>query len=176
MADEVKDKGAAEGTGEGDQGEQTPKKKGGKLKLFLILFAAIVVGGGAVGYFFFGKQVAAHYFGGPAQGHEKKKKEAMGPIISLEPFIFNVGGDSPRYAKIALGVELKDAKTMEEAKKMVPAMRDRVLSVLGTKGPDVLMDIKNRDSLKQELFGSLKDLFKESTELKSVYITDIIIQ
>lgn len=176
MADEVKDKGVPEGAGEGNQGNETPKKKGGKLKMFLILFLVILVGGGAAGYFFFGKQIAARYSGGTAQGHEKKKKEAIGPILTLEPFIFNVGGDSPRYAKIALGVELKDAKTMEEAKKMVPAMRDKALSVLGTKGPDVLMDIKNRDSLKQELFGSLKDLFKESTELKSVYITDIIIQ
>ena len=59
---------------------------------------------------------------------------------------------------------------------MVPAMRDKVLSVLGTKGPDVLMDINNRVNLKQELHSNLKDLFKEDRELKSVYITDIIIQ
>ncbi|OPY83735.1 MAG: flagellar basal body-associated protein FliL [Syntrophorhabdus sp. PtaU1.Bin153] len=176
MAEEAKGRVAAEGIGEGDQAEETPKKKRGKLKLFLLLFVAIVVAGGAAGYFFFGKELAAHYSGGLEQGQEKKKKPAMGPILSLEPFIFNVGGDSPRYAKIALGVELKDAKVMEEAKKMIPAMRDRVLSVLGTKGPDVLMDIKNRDNLKQELHGSLKELFKESTELKTVYITDIIIQ
>ncbi|HBA53484.1 MAG TPA: hypothetical protein DCZ04_03255 [Syntrophorhabdus aromaticivorans] len=175
MAGEAKDKmAAAEGIGEGDQGEETPKKKRGKFKLFLLLGVIIVAvaAGGTAGYFFFGKQIAAYRF---MQGREKKK-ETIGPILSLEPFIFNVGGDSPRYAKIALGVELKDAKTMEEAKKMVPAMRDKVLSVLGTKGPDVLMDINNRVNLKQELHSNLKDLFKEDRELKSVYITDIIIQ
>jgi flagellar basal body-associated protein FliL len=51
-----------------------------------------------------------------------------------------------------------------------------VLSVLGTKGPDLLMDINNRNNLKQELQNGIKTLFKEGTELKSVYITDIIIQ
>jgi flagellar FliL protein len=159
------------------QEEGAPRKKGGKLKLIMIIVLVVLVGGGAGAYFVFGNQIKARFFGGAAeQTQEVKKKEAMGPILSLDPFIFNIGGSSGKFAKITLGVEVKDAKVMEEAKKMVPAIRDKVLSVLGAKGPEVLMDINNRNSLKQELQNGIKTIFKDDGELKSVYITDIIIQ
>jgi flagellar protein FliL len=159
------------------QEEGAPRKKGGKLKLIMIIALVVLVGGGAGAYFVFGNQIKARFFGGSAEPvQETKKKEAMGPILSLDPFIFNIGGSSGKFAKITLGVEVKDAKVMEEAKKMVPAIRDKVLSVLGAKGPEVLMDINNRNSLKQELQSGIKTIFKEDAELKSVYITDIIIQ
>jgi len=159
------------------EGEGTPGRKGGKLKLIMIIALVVLVGGGAGTYFVFGNQIKARFFGGGAeQAQEVKKKEALGPILSLEPFIFNIGGNSGKFAKITLGIEVKDAKVMEEAKKMVPAIRDRALSVLGAKGPEVLMDINTRNALKQELQGGIRALFKENGELKSVYITDIIIQ
>ena len=157
--------------------EDTPKKKGGKLKLIIIIVLVIFVGGGAGAYFVFGNQIKARFFGdGTEPIKEAKKKDVIGPILSLEPFIFNIGGTSGKFAKITLGVEVKDAKVMEEAKKMVPAMRDKALSVLGAKGPEVLIDINNRNNLKKELHSGIKTLFKEDAELKSVYITDIIIQ
>lgn len=162
-----------------DEGEAegTPKKKGGKLKLILIIVVVVVLGGGAGTYFVFGKQIKGRFFGtGEQVSQETKKKEAMGPILSLEPFIFNIGGSSGKFAKITLGVEVKDGKVMEEAKKMVPAIRDRILSILGSKGPDVLMDINNRNNLKVEIQSGLKTLFKDAAELRAVYITDIIVQ
>jgi flagellar FliL protein len=159
------------------QEDGAPRKKSGKLKLIMIVTLVVLVGGGAGAYFVFGNQIKTRFFGGTAEPvQEANKKEAMGPILSLEPFIFNIGGSNTKFAKITLGVEVKDAKVMEEAKKMVPAIRDKALSILGVKGPDVLMDINNRNTLKQELQNGIKTLFKEGTELKSVYITDIIIQ
>jgi len=162
---------------EAEDGEGAPKKKSGKLKLIMIIALVVLVGGSAGAYFVFGNQIKARFFGVNTEpAKETKKKEAIGPILSLEPFIFNIGGSSGKFAKISLGIEVKDAKVMEVAKKMVPAIRDKALSVLGTKGPEMLMDINNRNNLKQELHGSIKTLFKEDVELKSVYITDIIIQ
>lgn len=157
--------------------ETTTKKKGGKLKLILIIVLVILVGGGAGAYFVFGKQIKARFLGGGTEPvTEPKKKNSIGPILSLEPFIFNIGGANGKFAKITLGVEVKDAKVMEEAKKMVPAIRDKTLSILGTKGPEVLMDINSRNNLKKELHSGIKALFKEDSELRSIYITDIIIQ
>ncbi|HNQ45438.1 MAG TPA: flagellar basal body-associated FliL family protein [Syntrophorhabdus sp.] len=162
---------------ETEDSEGTPQKKGGKLKLIMIIVLIVLVGGGAGVYFVFGNQLKARFFGGIEQPvKDEKKRESIGPILSLEPFIFNIGGASGKFAKITLGVEVKDAKVMEEAKKMVPAIRDRTLSVLGSKGPEVLMDINNRNHLKKELLNAMKTLFKDDAELKSLYITDIIVQ
>lgn len=156
--------------------EEKPRKKGGKLKLIMIIALVVIVGGGAGTYFMFGNQIKSRFFGVSGEQGQEKKKESIGPILSLEPFIFNIGGNSGKFAKITLGVELKDAKVMEEAKKMIPAMRDRLLSALGAKTADILVDIASRENLKKELHSSIKALFKEDSELRSVYITDIIIQ
>jgi flagellar protein FliL len=159
--------------------EQPETKKKGKLKLILlIVFLALAVGAGGT-YFFFGDVIKQKYFGVSQENveHKKDKKEkAVGPILSFEPFLFNISGNSSRFAKVSIGIELKDAKVLEEAKKMVPIVRDKVLSVLSTKGPEMLMDVNNRNAIKQELHNALKNMFKDQEDLTAIYITDIIIQ
>ena len=104
------------------------------------------------------------------------KKEAVGPILQLDPFVFNLTGNQSRYAKVTLGIEVKDVKAMEEAKKMIPVIRDRILSIFGTKAAEVLMDVNQRETIKKEVHASLKAVFPGDDGLKAVYITDIIIQ
>jgi flagellar basal body-associated protein FliL len=159
--------------------EQPEEKKKGKFKLILlIVLLALCIGAGGT-YFFFGDQIIRKFSGIPEDSveHKKEKKDkTVGPILSFEPFLFNILGSSSRFAKVSIGIELKDAKVLEEAKKMMPIARDRVLSVLGTKGPDMLMDVNNRKAIKQELYNSLKNIFKDPGDLTAIYITDIIIQ
>jgi flagellar basal body-associated protein FliL len=38
------------------------------------------------------------------------------------------------------------------------------------------MDVSRRENLKNEIYESMKGLFKEVSDVKAVYITDIIIQ
>jgi flagellar basal body-associated protein FliL len=155
---------------------EEPKKKG-KLKLILlVVFVALAVGTGGT-YFFFKDKIMQQFFGvAPHAVEKKKEKKEVGPILSLEPFLFNISGHSSKFAKVTLGIELKDAKILEEAKKMVPMVRDRALSVLGSKGPEMLSDVANRNAIKEELGNSLKPLFKEQGDITAIYITDIIIQ
>ncbi len=155
---------------------QEPKKKG-KLKLILlVIFVALGLGAGGT-YFFFKDKIMQQFFGAEPQAVEKKKeKKEVGPILSLEPFLFNISGNTSKFAKVTIGVELKNLKIMEEAKKMVPMVRDRALSVLGSKGPEMLMDVGKRDAIKEELSNALKPLFKEQGDIAAIYITDIIIQ
>jgi flagellar FliL protein len=118
----------------------------------------------------------AKIFKKTAQEGEKKVERKIGPIMSLEPFLFNIAGNSSRFAKISLGIEMKDIKSMEEAKNMTLLIRDRILSVLGSKNIEVLMDVNSRDAIKQELLTSLKGIFKKPDEINAIYITDFIIQ
>jgi flagellar basal body-associated protein FliL len=193
-----KSKEAAEESGEAkDAG-----KKKSKLKsiVFLALFIVVIGGGLGAGYYFFGnkiissiqkifakkpqeaeqqggeQQAGEQQTGGEQQEAKEKKKEAIGPILSLDPFVFNMSGNQSKYAKVTLGLELKDPKVMEETKKMIPVIRDRILSIFGTKAPEALMDVTQRNAMKGEIQASLKTLFKDAEDLQAVYITDIIIQ
>ncbi|MHB8111445.1 MAG: flagellar basal body-associated FliL family protein [Syntrophorhabdaceae bacterium] len=156
-----------------------PGKKGKWSKVILLTVLLFVAGSGAGAYFMFGKKYIAEFLGKKPVGSapaSPAKKEAVGPILQLDPFVFNLSGNQAKYAKISLGIEVRDVKAMEETKKMVPLIRDKVLSIFGTKAPEVLMDVNQREMIKKEVHTSLKAIFKNEDELKAVYITDIIIQ
>lgn len=155
--------------------ELPPPKKKGKLMLILIILVVVIGAGAGGGYYFFGAKLFKKA-GAEQQEGEVKKKGGIGPILALEPFVFNLSGSPNKFAKITLGIELKDPKILEEGKKMMPAIRDQVLSVLGSKGPEALMDVAARDTIKKEIYGKLKVLFKDAADLNAVYITDIIVQ
>ncbi len=171
------------------------KKKGGNTIFLVIGFLVIAIVGGG-GYFMYGKtlfeQVAQKKLGIKAavkkpedkKPDEKKsadnkkpgaEKVEVGPIVPLEPFIINVAGDPTKFVKISVAVELKNEKIAEETKKISPAMRDVMLTVLGAKKPEVFMDINGRNAMKKELFDGINKLFADGG-LKAVYITDIIMQ
>jgi flagellar protein FliL len=167
----------AEEKQEETKGEETKEvKKKGKFKLILLLMVVILAASAGGGYFLYGDIIMKKYFGKGEEAQEAKKKHTVGPILALEPFLFNLSGSQSKFAKITLAVELKDAKIMEETKKMVPAVRDKILSVLGSKGPEVLMDINARNTIKKELYETLKGLFKDAADLNAIYVTDIIVQ
>lgn len=178
MAEERIDRTDLEGM-EQKEGLEKPVKKKGKSKLIIIIIFFLIVAGGAGGYFMFGKKLVAGYMGKQNVAEAKEaapKKEGVGPILQLDPFVFNLTGNQSKYAKVSLGIEVKDVKAMEETKKMIPVIRDRILVIFGTKAPEVLMDVNQREAIKKEVHASLKDIFKNDGELKAVYITDIIIQ
>lgn len=164
------------------QEEAPPKKKRSKLLLFILLFLMLLAGSAAGAYFFYGDQILARYIGSDgADGSpakkvaEKKKGGEAGPILTLEPFIFNLAGNSSRFAKVSLAIRLQNAKALEEAKKMAPVLRDKALMVLSAKSAEELINVARRDSIKVELQNGLKSVFIEKEDLDSVYITDIII-
>lgn len=168
-----------EAPGEAPQKKEKVKPSGkkSKSKLILIIIFVVMVGAGAGAYFAFGKKYIANYLGKkPGVAAAAVKKDAVGPILQLEPFVFNLTGNQSKYAKVSLGVEVKDVKAMEETKKVIPVIRDRILVIFGAKTPEILMDVNQREVLKKEVHASLKTIFKNEDELKAVYITDIIIQ
>jgi flagellar protein FliL len=155
----------------GNENAEQAKPKSKMKLIILIVVPVLLLGGLAATYFLYGDQILGRETG---EKKEEKKHEAVGPILTLEPFIFNLASNTTRFAKVSLAIELKDAKVVEEAKKITPVLRDKALSVLSAKTPEVLIDVQSREPLKQELIAGLKGLLKPG-ELRSVYITDIII-
>jgi flagellar protein FliL len=153
----------------GMDGQAKPKSKM-KLIILIIVPCLLLAGLGAT-YFLYGDKILGRQTG---EKKQEKKQEGVGPILTLEPFIFNLASNTTRFAKVSLAIELKDAKVVEEAKKITPVLRDKALSILSAKTPEILIDVQSREPLKQELIAGLKGLLKPG-ELRSVYITDIII-
>jgi len=149
------------------------KKKKGYLKIVVIGVVAAGLAGGA-GYHVYGKTLRARYSQKQQASNEQERIE-VGPILSLDPFIINVSGDSLKFVKISVAMELKNEKAVERTKKMTPVVRDIMLSVLGTKRPEVFMDVNGRAAMKKELFDGVNRLFADNG-LKAVYITDIVMQ
>jgi len=165
------------------QEPQEEGKKKGKFKLILLIICVVFCLGIGGTYFFYGDRIMGILFGKPPnengekpKEHEKKMERTVGPMLSLEPFLFNIAGNSSKFAKISIGIELKDVKVLEEAKKMTPLIRDNVLSILGSKSTEVLMGVNSRDVIRQEIHNTLKGLFKKPADINAIYITDIIIQ
>ncbi len=190
MAKEKDDKERQEKNGEQEEktrasaAEPVPRKKKSKLIFILVFLILLLCGGSAGAYFFFGDRIMERLVANSSAGRagakkaaalEAKKISAGGPILTLDPFIFNLAGNSSRFAKVSLAVSLQNPKAFEEAKKIVPVLRDKALMVLSGKSAEELIDVGKRDSIKSELQNALKDLFKEKEDLESVYITDIII-
>jgi flagellar protein FliL len=172
MAEERRDAKAIEA-------EEEEPKKGGMGKLIMIIVLVVVLGGGgAAGYFFRQKiPFVSQYFAKHEEGEETaKKKTEVGPILPLDPFVFNLSGNQTKFAKVSVAVEMKDTKVMEEAKKMIPVIRDGILTVLSAKSPDVLLDMASRDKIKKELQEHLKGVFHVENGVQAVYITDMVIQ
>jgi flagellar FliL protein len=157
-----------------------PKKKKGFLKTLLIVLVAAGLAGGA-GYYFYGKTVMSERaqkrtLKDEARDDRKDNgRTEIGPIVSLDPFVMNVSGNSSRFVKMAVALEVRDAKTTEEVKKMTPAIRDAMLGVLGAKPPEAFMDVTGREAMKKELFDSVSGFFTKG-DLQAVYITDLIMQ
>jgi flagellar FliL protein len=146
-------------------------KKKGLIKILIIgLFVAIIAGG--AGYYFYGKSLSNRSSNSENKPVEKKE---IGPIFALDPFIINVSGNTSRYVKISVAIELGSEKAVEHTKKMTPVIRDTMLTVLGSKAPEVFMDVNGRNGMKKELYDGISGFFK-TADLKSVYITDIIMQ
>ncbi len=188
MAKEKDDKQEAKANGE-VQGAAVPQqaapvKKRSKLIMLLLILVLLLFGGGAGAYFFFGEQILERILASSSAGRsltrkaaavEAKKVNSGGPILTLDPFIFNLAGNSTRFAKVSLAISLQNPKAFEEAKKIAPVIRDKALTVLSAKSAEELIDVAKRDSIKVELQNGLKGAFKEKEDLESVYITDIII-
>jgi flagellar FliL protein len=159
--------------------KEAPKKKKSKALIFLVLIVVLLGGVLGAAYHFYGEKILKKEKAEVEKEEkkvEKKGEEKAGPILTLDPFLLNLSGSLQRYAKISVSLEVKDAKTLEHAKKVVPALRDRIIYVLSSKTAENLLDVTAREAIKAEIGEKIKGLFEDEKSVKAVYITDIVIQ
>ena len=134
----------------------------GKKKLIIILAAVLLLagvgGGGAV--FMMKKKAAEAAAAAEAEGEDgepvkkagKKEHGAPPAFLPLEPFIVNLADkEVDRYAQIGVTLELDDAKTADELKAYMPAIRNGILMVLAHKTSAELLERKGKEALADEI-------------------------
>jgi flagellar FliL protein len=140
-----------------------PAAKGGKKKLIIIIIAAVLVlvlGGGGAAFFLTKKptvegEETADEDGGHAKAEApaakaKPKHDPKHPptFVPLDPFTVNLADrESERYAQVAVTLEIDDAKTADELKLYMPAIRNNILMVLSHKTAEQLLTRAGKEKL-----------------------------
>ena len=132
-------------------------KAGGKKKLIIIIAAVLllVLGGGGAAFFLLKKKQAVgedEDDGGhaPAAAHAKAEvKAGAAPVfVPLDPFTVNLADrDSERYAQVGITLEIEDAKTGEQLKAYMPAIRNNILMLLARKTAAELLSPEGKTKL-----------------------------
>ena len=144
---------------------EAPKPKKGLSKKLIIILAVVlllVVGGGAAAFIIMKQRAAAAAAAAAEEGgehaadtgHDDKKKEHKGPptFLPLEPFVVNLADrESERYAQVGVTLEVVDAKSAEELKAYMPAIRNAVLMILAHKTAAELLDREGKMKLAEEI-------------------------
>ena len=153
--------------------------KGGKKKLIIIIAAVLVLvlGGGGAAMLLLKKK--------PAEGEEDasgghSKAESAEPVkakpkhdpkhpptfVPLDPFTVNLADkESERYAQIGITLEIDDAKTADELKLYMPAIRNNILMVLAHKSAAEILTREGKEKLsKAILYAAVRPLGYEVDE------------
>jgi flagellar FliL protein len=147
--------------------DAAPAAKGGKKKLIIIIAAVLllVLGGGGAAFMLMKKKPAEGDEDGADGGHAKaeahepaaKAKPKHDPkhppvFVPLDPFTVNLADkESERYAQIGVTLEIDDAKTGEELKVYMPAIRNNILMVLSHKTAAQLLTREGKEKLAQSI-------------------------
>jgi flagellar FliL protein len=160
--------------------DAAPPAKGGKKKLIIIIAAALLVvliGGGAAFFLLKKKPAEGDEDGGEGQAKAEAREPAAKPkpkhdpkhppvFVPLDPFTVNLADkETERYAQIGVTLEIEDAKTGEELKLYMPAIRNNILMVLSHKTAGQLLTREGKEKLAQSiLYASVRPLGYEIEE------------
>jgi len=168
-----------------------PAEKPKSKKLLIIIITLVVVlaaaGGGA--FFLLKGEGEEHEAEAPAN-HEKakpkpkKKKDAAAAptFMPLDAVVVNLADPgTTRYAQVGLTLQLEDAKTAEEVKKYMPAIRSGILMLISRRTADELLSADGKAKLAEEILELVQktadmEPYKGYSPVEAVLFSSIIVQ
>ena len=150
----------------------SPPAKGGKKKLMMLIAAVLVVllGGGGGAFLLLkkphdaedgdGAEVAVkskgkgkHAAEAPTQAQRSNLDPKHPPIfVPLDPFTVNLADrESERYAQVGVTLEIDDAKTSDQLKLFMPAIRNNILMVLSNRSATQLLTTEGKEKLARSI-------------------------
>ena len=150
--------------------------KGGKKKLIIIIAVLVLVLGGGGAALLMKKKPAddEEDSGGhgkteatePAKAKAKHDPKHPPTFVPLDPFTVNLADkESERYAQIGITLEIDDAKTADDLKVYMPAIRNNILMVLAHKTAAEILTREGKEKLaKSILYAAVRPLGFEVDE------------
>ena len=177
--------------------EEAAPAKGKKMMLAILLVGGVAIGGGA-GAFFAGPLLAEKVMGpvAPAapgaegehgeaaaeEGHGEEGEEgehgegATAAVYQIENLVLNPAqSGGTRFLMLTVAFQVKDETVIEQMKLRDAEVRDAILTVIGSKTVEQLVEITGRDPLKAELKGSVAPLFAKDA-VTQIYFPQFVVQ
>ncbi len=176
------------GAKKAEEAAEGAAEKGGGRKLVLILAAVLVLaaGGGAAAWFLglFGggkSEAAAPAQGGAhAEGHGGQPAEPVGPpvvFVDLPDILVNLKSTNkrPRFLKLKVALEVKDARAAEQVKLLTPRILDGFQLYLRALDADEIQGSNGMLTLKEELLARINQAVAPS-RIADVLLKEILVQ
>jgi len=121
------------------------------LIIILGVVAVLVIGGGAAAWFLMSRSHADDEEGAAAPAHKEAPKVAP-TFLPMENMVVNLadpGGD--RFAQVGITLELDDAKTAEQVKQYLPAIRSGILMLISQRTSSELLQREGKEKLATDI-------------------------
>lgn len=167
---------------------QAPPPKSKKLLISIVALVVMLVAGGVAAFFLLiGNQFVedAESEEAPVKAEKaKSRKEAKVPptFVPLDAVVVNLADvDSARYAQVGITLQVKDAKTTDEIKKFMPAIRNGVLMAISRRTADELLSAEGKEKLAAEILELVQktagmEPYKGYSPVEAVLFSSIIVQ
>jgi len=107
---------------------------------------------------------------------KKGVKVMIKSLLSMETFVVNLADPGgKRYLRVSIALEIDDKDFVEEAKKNVPRMRDKILLILPAKKFQDIRTSSGKDSLRKEIIAQLNPLL-DKCKITNLYFQEFVIQ
>ncbi len=175
-----------------EEDEVVEKKAKGNTVLIIViaLLVLLLVGGGAAAFFLLGsndEETTASSTPASKQkevGTTEKKKSSkrstdnltIGPMYPMAQFVVNLLSESGnRFLKVAIDLELSDAKLQPEMDHKKSLIRDIIIRTFSSKTFEEISTLKGKDKLKDEVLDKINENLSDG-HVKNIFFTDFVVQ
>jgi flagellar FliL protein len=134
-----------------------PAKGKKKLIIIIAIAALVLVGGGVAAMLLMKKKAADHEAegedGAPVKTAAVKHDPKHVPVfVPLEPFTVNLADrEAERYAQVGITLEIDDAKTGDQIKLYMPAIRNHILMAIADRTAAELLGREGKAKLAEKV-------------------------
>ena len=139
------------------EAEKNVKPKGRKKLVWIILLVLVLSAAGVGGWLYFDRLKGETL---ELESEESKLLNAPKLYFPLDPLVINLadlGGE--RFAQVGITFQIREAKSAEDVKKMLPILRSAILLTLSQKKSEELLSREGKEKLAMELLSEVGRLF-----------------